>query len=584
MNACRKEKSPYAQVAARIKAYCREMGVPCSATSESYAGGNSVRVHIHDQPPAVFAKIKEYADQFQMGQFDGMTDMYEYSNHRRDLPQAKYVFVDNDYSDEIRQAAWNVIRERYGDAAGAPAIYAEAGNFRMGDCWATDFVYRFLRGSLSLGGDSDPSAEFWKSRMTPAPSATIAPTTGAASIEEHTHTKGGFQMWLVILAERVDGEAFAHYLDQAKALGGWYSRKWGTTPAGFAFKDQAKAAEFAATIGPHEPTDPDGTKEPGAADIAAVQKAAGDHAKAERLRALADGMQGKIDSCFADRLANTPKRQRQAGDARNEGERLKRTQQGLRALADHHEAGTVPPVLATVTTKAAAYELAAAEMDRSRCGYYDVPIDLGRPSKQTPSALAFWKLLTPKSDEERKAGELREMMAKLQFANIPGFFQTPAALVARMIEAADIQPGHVCLEPEAGAGAIADQIKAAGADVDCCEVCLSLRRILEAKSHRMVADDFMAATLPQYDRVVMNPPFELRQDIDHVRKAFDHLKPGGRLVAIMSPGPFFRSDAKCTAFREWFNSLGGEREDIPAGTFKESGTGVSSVLVIIDKP
>ena len=79
----------------------------------------------------------------------------------------------------------------------------------------------------------------------------------------------------------------------------------------------------------------------------------------------------------------------------------------------------------------------------------------------------------------------------------------------------------------------------------------------------------------------MNPPFENGQDIDHVRHAFGMLRPGGILVAIMSPGPFFRSDRKAAAFREWFDAMGGERRDLPAGAFRESGTGVATVLVTV---
>ena len=81
----------------------------------------------------------------------------------------------------------------------------------------------------------------------------------------------------------------------------------------------------------------------------------------------------------------------------------------------------------------------------------------------------------------------------------------------------------------------------------------------------------------------MNPPFENLQDIDHVLHAFKFLKPGGRLVAVMSPGPFFRKDRKCQDFREWFDSLGGEAVDLPEGSFKESGSGINTKLVVIDK-
>jgi hypothetical protein len=82
---------------------------------------------------------------------------------------------------------------------------------------------------------------------------------------------------------------------------------------------------------------------------------------------------------------------------------------------------------------------------------------------------------------------------------------------------------------------------------------------------------------------VMNPPFENKQEIDHIRHAFKFLKSGGRLVSVMSPSPTFSSDRKSVAFREWVEGLGGEIVELPEGSFKESGTGVSSKLVVLDK-
>lgn len=64
------------------------------------------------------------------------------------------------------------------------------------------------------------------------------------SISAHTHSKKGFAMFIVEQADRVERGAFMAQLDKAKARKGWYSRKWGSTPAGFAFKDQAQAVAF----------------------------------------------------------------------------------------------------------------------------------------------------------------------------------------------------------------------------------------------------------------------------------------------------------------------------------------------------
>lgn len=86
-----------------------------------------------------------------------------------------------------------------------------------------------------------------------------------------------------------------------------------------------------------------------------------------------------------------------------------------------------------------------------------------------------------------------------------------------------------------------------------------------------------------YNRIYMNPPFEEGQDIDHVQHAYKILAPGGQMVAVMSEGPFFRGDRKATEFREWLEGVGGYSEQLPEGSFKESGTGVNTRLVVIMK-
>lgn len=75
-----------------------------SVKSEVYSMGSSVRVEMTDQTPATRKAIEALAAKYQYGHFDGMTDTYEYTNSRKDIPQAKYVFVNNDLSATLRSA------------------------------------------------------------------------------------------------------------------------------------------------------------------------------------------------------------------------------------------------------------------------------------------------------------------------------------------------------------------------------------------------------------------------------------------------------------------------------------------------
>jgi predicted RNA methylase len=167
------------------------------------------------------------------------------------------------------------------------------------------------------------------------------------------------------------------------------------------------------------------------------------------------------------------------------------------------------------------------------------------------------------------------------------FFPTPKPLAARLVEEAGVAAGMRVLEPSAGNGNIADAIRAAGVEPDVVEVSPALRDILEAKKHTLVGSDFLELKDGGYDRIVMNPPFGGRADVDHVRHAFSLLKPGGRVVAIMSEGTFFGSDKKATEFRDWLDERG-ISEQLPAGSFLDktlpATTGVNARMVVIDKP
>lgn len=434
----------------------------------------------------------------------------------------------------------------------------------------------------------------------PAPSvAAVAPETEASTgaglfkIEQHEHTKKGFTMWVAVMGERVERERYNELLDAARALGGWYSRAWAGTPAGFAFKVEAKARQFVDEQGGgnHPPAPaPVGPETERKAERKSAPAATGP----EKLRETADAMQKHIDDGFRDRLANTPKRARQAAEARNEGTRWERAQKIARALADRIERGDYPTSLARVRTKAELYELAAEEMDRSG-GYYDAGVGKGVPYEwpdlaKRDRARDAWALLAPADPATEQAEALRRKLVDLSFAKIPGYFPTPAELVAQMLDRVGDLRGKSVLEPSAGGGAIADALREAGAGfVHCVEHHASLADVLRLKGYSVNQMDFMDTgdlTRPNspvfhVDAVVMNPPFERGQDCEHVRKAYRYLKPGGVLVAIMGAGVKFRAQNPYASFREWLDERGGEMVDIPAGAFKESGTGVASVMVTI---
>jgi len=521
---------------------------------------------------------------------DSMTDYHNHRTTRRVV--IGWSKHERDLFAEMRKAAATF--DPTADLAGAPADaehrekYSMGAGFYLKRGWRDSSGWcvkkrsvRFLAGDVlefsdaARGIDAAPTAE--PEQATP----TGGNAAGLFTISEHVHTKKGFRMWICAMADRVERADFDRFLAAAKALGGWYARAWAGTPAGFAFKSEAAALQFTGQgAGPVGPTPTGGASEPRKAPASA--RAVN---PADKLRAMADGLQAAIDDKFRDRRANTPKQQRQAAEARQDGGELERAQRIMRALADRHDAGTVPPVLQSVTTKASILRLAKEEIDRRNAGYYDAGIPTGRPyewgdAQDREQAAAAWLLIEGARDTKRwQAEELRQKIDALKFAKIPGYFPTPGPLVARMIREADLLPGSRVLEPSAGSGAIAEALREAGHSVECVERHGTLCDILAAKGLSVIRGDFLEiGTAGTFDAVLMNPPFENGQDLAHVRKAWEAVRAGGSLVAIMGAGVNFRCDRKYADFRAWVEEIGGTFDEIPAGAFKESGTGVASVL------
>lgn len=152
-----KEMSNYAAAAKQIRVWLKAQGIAARVNSEGYSMGSSVNVEIYDQAPEVRAKVEEFASQYQQGRFDGMQDLYEYSNVNKDLPQAKYVFVNNEISDAMRQEIWDFALGYYGGLEGAPAEAKAAYNFRIVDwgIYGDQMIYRLFQGGFNQN-------EFWE--------------------------------------------------------------------------------------------------------------------------------------------------------------------------------------------------------------------------------------------------------------------------------------------------------------------------------------------------------------------------------------------------------------------------------------
>lgn len=170
-----------------------------------------------------------------------------------------------------------------------------------------------------------------------------------------------------------------------------------------------------------------------------------------------------------------------------------------------------------------------------------------------------------------------------------GQFDTPPAVVQMILDRAGDLTGKFILEPSAGIGNIAGPVDDGGGIVWCFEMdpkrCEALfDRLGREDVGGITCTDFLSVDPTQdtaFDMVLMNPPFAKQADIQHVLHASEFLKPGGRLVAVMSASVTFRQNRQTVAFRDWVQDHGGTIEMLSDGAFAESGTMVRACIVTV---
>lgn len=219
----------------------------------------------------------------------------------------------------------------------------------------------------------------------------------------------------------------------------------------------------------------------------------------------------------------------------------------------------------------------------------------GKPAPQLPEReiepRTFYK--RPDQTPEQTGFEALREAAKqgVQAVSSNQLFPTPPEIAKQMVDRAGILAGRRVLEPSAGTGRLIEAAASNATGFDCFKLVAveqnkQLASGLEAMRSKwlhateenffVVCSDFLQCNgnLGKFDVVLMNPPFENGSDIKHIEHALTFLKPGGKLVALCANGP--RQQAKLQPMADSW-------ENLPAGSFKASGTNVNVAMLTITK-
>ncbi len=156
------------------------------------------------------------------------------------------------------------------------------------------------------------------------------------------------------------------------------------------------------------------------------------------------------------------------------------------------------------------------------------------------------------------------------------YYPTPNDVVERVVHDMYVK-GEKILEPSCGCGRFMDALKKLGADVTGIEVDRARAEQCRAKGHKVLVGNFLditPASLPEYDRVVMNPPFYGTHYAKHVHHALKFLKVDGVLTAVL-PVTARYDHGLLNDLGNWY--------DLPVGSFKASGTNVNTSILTVRK-
>lgn len=317
----------------------------------------------------------------------------------------------------------------------------------------------------------------------------------------------------------------------------------------------------------------------------------------DKIDAQMASFQKKIDALSGNHLTNTWKRQQEQRRRDEQINRYRLQLQVLQYLGEMAVCGELTPLERAILVGAFHEDMRCMMESRKYAEEHNHPHRIEFPTwndaqtkrlrkagisntAQLLDALDEYERLVKKAviPPDPNAARIRDLTFKARL-NQGGDVQfTPAPMAERMIALAGLNEDSRVLEPEAGIGSIADEVKKVTPHVDCIEIGYDFRALLKLKGHHLIGSNFLEQEpQPVYDAVLMNPPFS--DECGHIQKAFSFLRAGGTLVSICSDRVRFRESKKYSAFREWLSTKSHDIQKAPDSNFEMTGVNVAILVV-----
>lgn len=156
------------------------------------------------------------------------------------------------------------------------------------------------------------------------------------------------------------------------------------------------------------------------------------------------------------------------------------------------------------------------------------------------------------------------------------FYPTPRKVLERIFNDITIHGDKSVLEPSCGTGNILEYIREISPDAYLTGIEYDHSRAVACrqKGFTVLERNFLEVSpTPEFDYVIMNPPFYGKHYRLHLEHALKFLKPCGLCVCILP----------ASAYYDHGNLPQGRWVDLPVASFRESGTNISTGYLVIRK-
>jgi hypothetical protein len=251
-------------------------------------------------------------------------------------------------------------------------------------------------------------------------------------------------------------------------------------------------------------------------------------------------------------------------------------------LTEYKEFDELDKLHSSFSAKSGVVTIRGIEIKKYLNGNAHVMFDKASLRDINKALAEFYGDVLPDTTDEKPA----KKQASTAISKDLQYYATPAKVIDDILRHKfSSLKGKRGLEPSCGDGRILAAMRRMGCtNLIGVEVDYSRAVLARANGFKVVHGNFLDTAADQkFDIIVMNPPFYGKHYAKHVLHAWSLLAPGGTLIAILPATARYDHGLLDELIAANGKSWSSPWEDLPVGSFSESGTNINTTVLTVCK-